>query len=422
MYRTHLKNTTVRAISQFPQDRGARTTVCLDGTPRTSDAGGIFKMGSNKTADKKIIVFSTAYLPLVGGAELAVKEITDRLKDFKFDLVCARLDKNLPASERLGSVGVYRVGFGRASDKYLLPFGGCLKARRLAKKTGGYAAIWAIMASYGGFAALFYKLSHPSVPLLLTLQEGDSESHILKRVGIFYFLWKKIFAKADYVQAISGYLADFGRRHGASCPAEIVPNGVDLSAFPKPVIDEVKKARTIVTTSRLVPKNGVDLLIKAAALLKNELPDLKVLIAGSGHQEEELKKTAKEAGVESIVEFLGGVAPEKIPEILARADIFVRASRSEGLGNSFLEAMAAGLPVIGTPVGGIPDFLKDGETGLMVKVDDAEDLARRLKKLLDDAGLRKKLAENGRRLVEEKYGWDAVAFKMAAIFNKLATK
>ena len=63
---------------------------------------------------KRVVIFSTAYLPLIGGAELAVKEITDRLKDFEFDLVCARIDGNLPENERLGSVNVHRVGFGCA--------------------------------------------------------------------------------------------------------------------------------------------------------------------------------------------------------------------------------------------------------------------------------------------------------------------
>ena len=309
---------------------------------------------------------------------MAVKEITDRLKDFEFDLVCARIDGNLPENERLGSVNVHRVGFGCAPDKYLLPFRGCLKARRLAKKGGGYAAIWAIMASYGGLAALFYKLLNPSVPLLLTLQEGDSEAHILKRVGIFYFLWKKIFTKADYVQAISGYLADFGCRHGARCPVEVVPNGVDLEKFKIRPAGRRENPR-VVTTSRLVPKNGVDVLIEAAAELKKANPDpFIVKIAGAGPDERKLKELSRKLGTDDRIEFLGEVAPEKIPGLLAEADIFVRASRSEGLGNAFLEAMAAGLPVIGTPVGGIPDFLKDGETGLFAKVGDAEDLARKL--------------------------------------------
>ncbi|MEK7521066.1 MAG: glycosyltransferase family 4 protein, partial [Patescibacteria group bacterium] len=213
--------------------------------------------------------------------------------------------------------------------------------------------------------------------------------------------------------------ADFGCRHGARCPVEVVPNGVDLEKFKIRPAGRRENPRVVITTSRLVPKNGVDVLIKAAGLLKNEIPDLKFLIAGSGWQEEELKKTAKESGVENGVEFLGGVAPEKIPGLLAEADIFVRASRSEGLGNSFLEAMAAGLPVIGTPVGGIPDFLKDGETGLFAKVGDAEDLARKINLLLTNERLRNQIAATGQKLVWENYSWDKIARKMGDIFRSL---
>jgi len=97
----------------------------------------------------------------------------------------------------------------------------------------------------------------------------------------------------------------------------------------------------------------------------------------------------------------------------------VRPSRSEGLGVSFLEAMAAGLPIIGTPVGGIPDFLKDGETGLFTKVDDPEDLAKKIELLFSDEALRQKLVRNGRKLVEEKYQWSKIARDMGKIFKEL---
>ena len=106
---------------------------------------------------------------------------------------------------------------------------------------------------------------------------------------------------------------------------------------------------------------------------------------------------------------MGHIEPEKVYDYLAVADIFVRPSRSEGLGSSFLEAMGAGLPIIATPVGGIPDFLKDGETGLFCEVDDPQDLAEKIKLLMADETLAKRIAENGRQLVLEKYNWDNIA-------------
>ena len=90
---------------------------------------------------------------------------------------------------------------------------------------------------------------------------------------------------------------------------------------------------------------------------------------------------------------------------------------SEGLGTAFLEAMAAGVPIIGTSVGGISDFLKDGETGLFCRVGDPADLADKMNVILSDENLRNNLARNGRRLVEEKYDWNKIAEKFRNLYT-----
>jgi Glycosyltransferase len=110
------------------------------------------------------------------------------------------------------------------------------------------------------------------------------------------------------------------------------------------------------------------------------------------------------------------VSPKEIPSYLARADVFVRASRSEGLGSSFLEAMAAGVPVIGTPVGGIPDFLKEGETGLFSRSDDPQNLAEKIAELLANAPLRRRLVQNGKVLVRSRYSWEHIVQEMEKYF------
>lgn len=388
----------------------------------------------------KIGIFSLAYIPFVGGAEIAVKEITDRLPDRDFVCFTYHFNPNWPMEDNIGNVRVIRLGkggknyYGKFSWKFFYIFRAWRAAEKMHKKQS-FDVIWAMMASYGGFAALLFKLRHPEVPMLLTLQEGDSESHILLRVNIFYPLWRMIFKKADYIQTISNYLADFARRHGAKCPVEVVPNGVNLEKYNSMLgrsdLPNIKTGNfrrsdlqklSIITTSRLVYKNGVDVLIKAMAELKNiHATRYTLKILGSGPDEQKLKNLAKELGVADGIEFLGHVEPEKIPNYLAQADIFARPSRSEGLGNSFLEAMAAGLPIIGTPVGGITDFIKDQVTGLFTKVDDPADLAEKIKLLMDDADLRQKISQNGQRLVFEKYSWDNVAEQISVIFNNLLT-
>ena len=167
-------------------------------------------------------IFSLAYDPFFGGAEIAVKEISARLPHISFTCLTHRFDKKWLPREELGNINIVRLGPGHSDSRYYgHPFGKILyvwrawRAAERAHKKEKFDFIWAIMASYGGIAALLFKLNHPKVPMLLTLQEGDSETHILKRVGVFYPLWKKIFARADYIQAISSYLKDFATRHGA---------------------------------------------------------------------------------------------------------------------------------------------------------------------------------------------------------------
>ena len=87
------------------------------------------------------------------------------------------------------------------------------------------------------------------------------------------------------------------------------------------------------------------------------------------------------------------------------------------MGNAFVEALAAGLPIIGTPVGGILDIIKDGETGLFAKVDDPKDLAEKIKLLLENKKLTEQIVENGRKMVEERFCWDKIAQNYAKIFN-----
>ncbi len=383
---------------------------------------------------KRILIFSFVYYPrFIGGAEIAVKEITDRIPpgDIEFDLIALRLDKKLPKYEKIGNVNVYRIGFAGTQrdsadslpwylhlNKYLYSFLACVKASQLHAKRR-YDATWAMMANYSGFGALFFKLFHKSVPFILTLQEGDPIDYIKERVGIFSPLFKMIFTHADRIQTISNYLADFGREMGAKCPIEVVPNGVDTSLFakehPKSELEKIRTDREIppdapilITTSRLVVKNAVSDVIKSLEYI----PGVYFLVLGTGYEEAELKKLARDIGVSDRVKFLGFVPHREMPKYLKASDIFIRPSLSEGFGNSFIEAMAARIPVIATPVGGIVDFLKDKETGLFCEVNSPEDIARKTEIYLHDKNLRDEIVDNAFNMVVRDYDWKLVAKNM----------
>lgn len=399
---------------------------------------------------KRVLIFSLAYYPFVGGAEVAIKEITDRISAdaIQFDMVTLRFDNSLPRFERIGNVNVHRIGFTSTKptmadlvqkplvfNKYLLPLIGWWKASQL-HRNNQYEATWSMMANYAGFAAVLFKITHPRVPFLLTLQEGDPIDYIKNRVRFVYPLFRRIFTKADIIQAISNYLANFARDMGFAGPLEVIPNAVDTKHFSHSgSADELNALREqfgkknddayLITTSRLVQKNAVDDVIRSLIHLPS---NVYFLILGIGPDEAKLKGLAEELHVTSRVKFLGQIAHSDMPKYLHISDIFIRPSLSEGMGNSFIEAMAAGIPVIATPVGGIVDFLFDPEknqrenaTGLFCTVRDAESIARCVQRLLDDAVLRERIIKNARKLAFEKYDWDLIARSMKdRVFAKLS--
>ncbi len=410
----------------------------LDWEPKIKLSEGLEKsrdyfMRRNKELNRRVLIFSLSYEPFWGGAEIAVRDIVKRLDDIEFDMITARFKKDLPVFEKIGNVNVYRVGWGSSADKYLFPFLAFWRAGRLYRRRQ-YRIIWAIMANYAGLAALFFRLTHKKVKYLLTLQEGESEEKIRRVTRWFSPLYRLIYRRADFVQAISQFLEERARRCGFSGPSEVVPNGVDLknfsAVFSEKEIFQLREElgikpeeKVVITTGRLVAKNANDDLIKALEFLPD---NTKLIIMAVGPELAKLKKLAADKGLAGRVIFGGFVPHEQLVKYLCLADVFVRPSISEGLGNSFLEAMAAGLPVIGTAVGGIKDFLKDPflsladkPTGLFCAVQNPRDAAEKIKKLLADKELRRVLTANALALIKEKYDWQLVALRMRQIFSHL---
>lgn len=392
---------------------------------------------------KRILIFSLVYFPnFIGGAEIAIKEITDRLGgeagDFEFDMITLRLDKNLPKVEKIGNVTVHRVGFAgsqKASsdslswylhlNKYFLLWTGFRKASKLHKKNK-YDAIWSMMATYNSFAAILFKIFNRKVKFLLTLQEGDPIPFIKRRARPLWPLFKMIFTKADQIQTISNYLADFAKEMGGRY-VTVVPNGVDVRHFSgvvspselekwKEKIGKTPEKKVIVTASRLVVKNAVADIVKSLTLLPE---NILLAIAGTGYEEKNLKKIIEVNNLSSRVTFLGHVPHGDLPKLLKASDVFVRPSLSEGFGNSFIEAMASHIPVVATPVGGIVDFLYDGETGLFCEVENPKSIAEKVKILLENKNVREPIIENAFKMVSEKYDWNNVAEGMREIFYGL---
>ena len=257
----------------------------------------------------------------------------------------------------------------------------------------------------------------------MTLQEGkdfDRQSWLLKIIR------KILIRKADSITAISNYLKNFAEHVAGRNNVILIPNGVDLTIFKRDGLEGSalkqslgikEEERIVITVSRLVEKNGIGVLLKAFALMQEKL-DLKtrLVIIGDGPLRIRLEQAVNDLGLDKRVLLLGEIDHEELPRYLSMADVFVRHSLSEGLGNAFLEAMACDLPVIATPVGGIIDFIENGKTGLLTEVNDVENLCAKISQILIDIELKRKLIENGKHLIVEKYNWVNIALQMHHLY------
>ncbi len=372
---------------------------------------------------KRVLIFSLAYYPHVGGAEVAIKEVTDRIdpKEIEFHMVTMRFSVLEKREEKIGNVFVHRIGSsnGRLS-KLFFQYTAARKAAALHKEHH-FDAAWAMMAHSSGIPAAHFHTFHPEVPYALSLQEGDPIAHIERTMLPLWPLFAQAFTKAKVVLPLSNYLAKWARARHFKGAIHLVPNGVDVTKFAGAPISH--RETVLITTSRLVHKNAIDDVIKALRLLPDSV---QFQILGSGPEEGSLKALVKKLKIENRVEFLGHVDRAGIPQYLHAADIFIRPSRTEGFGVSFMEAMAAGLPVITTQEGGIADFLYDEKrnpdkatTGWAVDKNSPEQIAEAVKDILARPEKANEVTANALKMVTEKYDWNLISSTMRRIFDQL---
>lgn len=400
---------------------------------------------------KKILIFSLAYYPKhIGGAEAAIKEITGRCPDIEFHMVTNRFDSTLPKVERIGNVLVHRIGITRPNprvedlrkwplhiNKPLFQFLAAWKAIRL-HRSYQYDAVWAMMPHSTGVPTAIFNMLFPRIPFALTIQEGDPPEYIEKKMRPLWPLFARAFTHASVISVISTFLGKWARRRGFTGDVELVPNAADIAHFshdyPGSIVDEMKKVLGkkmgdvfLITTSRLVHKNGLDDVVRALPLLPAHVH---FIILGTGPDERMLRTLAAELGVFERIRFVGFVDHKEMPKYLAASDIFIRPSRSEGMGSSFIEAMAAGLPVIATQEGGLTDIIFDEKrnpdvptTGWAVDKDSPAQIADAVKAIMEAPEKVRTVTTAAKGMAAEKYDWDIVAKAMREkVFNRVLNR
>ncbi|MGA2387305.1 MAG: glycosyltransferase family 4 protein [Candidatus Bathyarchaeia archaeon] len=378
-----------------------------------------------------------------GGVERRIIETTKRLAD--------QADITVYSGTKAGfkePVSINGVSFVpcRSTDR-LFPLDNWFFNRSLPRKAGVFDAdiYEAHNVSGYGFPKILEKRANkkPFVqvihgPLLDEYEQALRSGHqsVRNRAANFFMrhlarLEEATAKKATLIVAVSEYsknkiLQDY---FVDGAKIRIVANGVDQQKF-KPVDDAAAAKRQfglgdepcVLFVGSLILRKGLPFLVKAAEKIVKDRRETKFVIVGEGPLRRQLLGAVDAANLSGNFKFLGNLNEDMLAAVYGCADVFVLPSIQEGQGIVLLEAEASAKPVVAFDVGGVKEAMRDGETGLLAKSGDADDLADNVMRLLSDKGIREKMGANGRRFVIENFTWDICARKMLQVYHEaLAT-
>ena len=238
---------------------------------------------------------------------------------------------------------------------------------------------------------------------------------------------------ADVITYVSRYTRGrFASAFGPRARLEHLPPGVDIDRFqPDPVARAQLRVRyglgerpVVVCISRLVPRKGQDMLIKALPDIRSRVDGAALVVVGGGPHAETLHRLAVDCGVDSHVVFTGGVPNAELPAHYAMADVFAMPCRTrgagldvEGLGIVFLEASAAAVPVVAGDSGGAPETVRDGETGRVVDGRSHDEIVEAISDLLADPVTARRMGRAGRQWISRDWNWDSHTARLADLLR-----
>ncbi|MCY4229331.1 MAG: glycosyltransferase family 4 protein [Alphaproteobacteria bacterium] len=265
------------------------------------------------------------------------------------------------------------------------------------------------------------------VPTVFT----NHTSGFLKRLRSSQYRKSRTLRRLEHVSALiapSRELAEASREIGYSGPVHYIPNGVDTGAFR---FDADARARhrkswacgddaVLLLARRLVPKNGVKDFAEACGYLADY--PCRIVIAGDGPERPEMEEIFAVSGLRERVLFLGSVPNPEMPGIYSAADIAVLPSHMEATSISGLEAMACGLSLVGTDVGGIPDLISDGVTGSLVPARDPQALAAGIRNLVESSPRRQAFGDAARQKAVSRFAWPEIARRTLEVLVEAAKR
>jgi phosphatidylinositol alpha-1,6-mannosyltransferase len=370
------------------------------------------------------LLVTNDFPPKVGGIQAYLWELWRRIDPETFVVLTAHSHPDAAAFDREQAARGVRIE--RVPGRILVPTPQfAQRIRETARRVG--AGLVVVDPAF----PLGVVGPHLGLPYAVLLH--GAEVAIPGRLPASRELLAHVLRRSSLVVSAGGYPAAEAARalRGRGMPSVVeIPPGVDLDRFRPLSPSERSEARRdlglptegplVVSVSRLVPRKGMDVLVDAAVLLRADLPDLTVAIAGRGRDSDRLAGRIAEHG--APVRLLGGVADADLPRLVGAADVFAMLCRNrwlgleqEGFGIVFLEAAAAGVPQVAGASGGAGEAVADGVTGLVVRrPTDVRSIAAALARLLGDRKLRTQMGAASRRRAEASFDYDRLAPRLAA--------
>lgn len=263
------------------------------------------------------------------------------------------------------------------------------------------------------------RLSRHSVPAVLTVLGSDVHDFALRG------RWHRALVAGNLrsAQAITSASRTMAAAVLDLVPRArvvVVPFGVDTAIF-RPPASDARTGNVVGTVKGLHPVYGIDILLRAFALLVQEpgAPPARLVIAGDGIARADLEGLAEQLGIRAHATFLGDVPHGDVPALLGTLSVYVALSRRESFGVAVAEASACGVPVVVSRVGGLPEVVQDGTTGLVVPPEDPESAAVALRALLADPSRARAMGRAGRDFVRNAFEWDSCVDRMIAVYAEI---